>query len=212
MAFWTWLEGLSGGAASFVGSVSGFVFAVVALLIGASYNFWLNRRRDVQLRQDEARAIAAALYGEILLLRRELGHVAKITSSAHMNEGWDGPGVKFDKHFLERMPLSQPTLYNALAPKLGLLDSTLLLSIVEFYSNLSEVRQWLPRLVRDEERGYEYSSLVVLDPATSAIYGVKPALRRIESELGIREIAPDPDIGSARAVIADENERFGRKE
>jgi hypothetical protein len=62
----TWQQG--------VGALIGFV----ALMGAAWWNFHLNRRRDAALRNEEARAILAALYGEIVVLyvnKRRFGPV-----------------------------------------------------------------------------------------------------------------------------------------
>jgi hypothetical protein len=62
---WEWLQGLSGGAANFVGAVAGSAVGLVALLIGALFNAHLNRLRDDRLRREETRAVAAALLAEL---------------------------------------------------------------------------------------------------------------------------------------------------
>jgi hypothetical protein len=62
---WVWLEGLSGGAANFVGSMTGSLVGLLAILAGACVNAHLNRRRDDKLRDDERRSIVAALKAEL---------------------------------------------------------------------------------------------------------------------------------------------------
>jgi hypothetical protein len=62
---WTWLEGLSGGAANFVGSLTGSLVGLVAILIGALFNAHLNRRRDDALREADRRSIVVALKAEL---------------------------------------------------------------------------------------------------------------------------------------------------
>lgn len=88
--------------------------------------------------------------------------------------GYDHPHMKFDKHFLERVKLPEPLLYKSLAPKLGLLSPDLLLPIIEFYGHLETMRALLPKLLKDEERGFTYSPTHVLKPARDAIFGVVP--------------------------------------
>lgn len=73
---WQWLSNLQGAQSGLVGSFSGFVFGVVALILGALFNFRLNRRRDALLRSEEADAVSAALYSEVILLRQELTRTA----------------------------------------------------------------------------------------------------------------------------------------
>jgi hypothetical protein len=62
----------------------------------------LNRRRDAELRADEALSIAAAFYGEILLLRKELGRLARTVGDISIHAGSPGSFLTFDKHFSER--------------------------------------------------------------------------------------------------------------
>ena len=62
---WSWLESLEGGAANFVGSFTGAVVGLVAIVIGALFNAHLNRKRDDRLKKADARAIAAALKAEL---------------------------------------------------------------------------------------------------------------------------------------------------
>lgn len=204
---WEWLESLEGGAASFVGSVAGSGFGLIALLIGALFNSHLNRKRDERLRTEEARTVAAALYGEILLLRRDLARVSNIVGKTYM-AGEYNPSLKFDKHFLERTILPEPHLYTALASKVGLLEPRLVIWITEFHQNFHTARIWIPRLVEDGDRKFSYSVLHVLDPAEQAIEGVKPALRLIEGMLGIHDPASDPEMGAAHTAIADQREVF----
>ena len=49
----------------------GSIFGFGALMVAALWNFHLNRRRDTALRREEIHSVAAAIYGEILLLRKE---------------------------------------------------------------------------------------------------------------------------------------------
>ena len=63
--FFLWLQGLSPGSASFLGSFTGASIGLFALLIGALLNAHLYRRRDDRLRRAEARAAATALKAEL---------------------------------------------------------------------------------------------------------------------------------------------------
>ena len=67
-----WLQGLSGGAAAFVGSLTGSAIGLVALLLGALFNAYLNRRRDDALRNADARSVAAALRAELITIEEML--------------------------------------------------------------------------------------------------------------------------------------------
>jgi hypothetical protein len=71
---WKWLSELQGAQTGFIGSLTGSALGIVALVIGALINFWLNRKRDAHLLTEDADAVAAALYGEIHLDSVELAH------------------------------------------------------------------------------------------------------------------------------------------
>jgi hypothetical protein len=187
-----------------IGSVLGFI----ALVAGALFNFYLNRRRDASLRKDEARSIAAALYGEILLLRREAALFAIAVANVYRHVGTSPrPIMKFDHHFIEAHPLSEPLLYRALADKIGLLDADLIISVTQFHQHFQEMRLRLPLLVEKEDRGYTYSPGSVLAPARDAVVKVVPALRKIEKMASICTPAEEAlDMGHALDVIEEEDE------
>jgi hypothetical protein len=69
---WEWLQGLSGGAATFVGSLTGSLVGLLAILAGAMFNAHLNRRRDDRLRKEETRAVAVAVQSELTGFHRTL--------------------------------------------------------------------------------------------------------------------------------------------
>ena len=182
-----------------IGSVLGFL----ALMAAALWNFSLNRRRDRLLRQEEAASVAAALYGEILLLRREIANLARLV--AGMARQWGPNLLKVDAHFLEAHPLPEPMLYKALAPKLGLLSPDLLLAITAFHRDYQDVCVSLPLLVENPERKYGYGEAWVLRPARSAVQNVVPALRKIERMLSIAKPADEPDLGHTDDIIEMED-------
>jgi hypothetical protein len=104
----TWQQGIA--------ALIGFV----ALITAALWNFRLNRKRDAAFRREEAHAVAAALYGEMRLLRVRAADAAKAIASVHIRTSVDGrSAVKFDKHFADANKLPEPTLYTALASKFG---------------------------------------------------------------------------------------------
>jgi hypothetical protein len=179
-----------------------FLFGLIALIVGALFNSHLNRRRDDRQRAEEAKAVAAALYGEILPLRREVAQLAKIVAKTHFAEGLQAnPTLKFDETLLERNTLTDPLLYRSLATKLGLLEPELVLAITSFHANYQSVRDWLPRLIHNEKRPFSYSILSLLNPAKEVVFGVNPALRRIEEILSIKTPAGDPDMKAALSAI-----------
>lgn len=188
----------------------GAVLGFVALMIGALWNFHLNRRRDARLREEEMRSVAVALYGEIVLLRQEIARLARAVANVHAAIGTErDPIITFDHHFVEEHNLSEPMLYKALAPKLGLLPSDLVLDVTTFHKNIQETRAWLPRLISDPDRRHGYSVAYVLVPARDAVLRIVPALRKIERMAGIVNRAPDLDLGKAESAIEIESETSG---
>ena len=179
-----------------IGALLGF-FALVA---GALLNFHLNRRRDDRLRIEEARSVAAAL-GEILLLRKELARLAIAVAGVEVYRNRD-----IDQHFLEAYPLSNPLLYKALAPKVGLLDAELIVALTEFHKNFQEAKTWLPLFVGRTDRKYSYSRSAVLEPARDAVNGIIPALRTIERVVGIAAPAGKLDLGYTETIIDNEQD------
>jgi hypothetical protein len=183
----------------------------IALMSAAVWNFHLNRRRDAALRAEEANSVAVALYGEIALLRVRAAQIANSVARVYVAEGTgSGSSLKFDKHFVEANRLPELTLYKALAPKFGLLPSSLLLPITSFYENVQLLDTWVPRLVQPEDRPYTYSPLYVLHPTLSAVKEILPTLRKIEELVGISDkVSSKPlDVSDAEGVVAMEEERY----
>lgn len=181
-----------------IGSLLGFI----ALLCGALFNFHLNRKRDSALRDDDALVVVAALYGEILALRREAARLAQATAREY--EGWGISGVPqtpFDKHFMEGNKLSEPVLFRALSSKVGMLRPRLAQAIIQFHLNIQEARQWVPLLSDDPERQFFYSPIHVLSPTLAAINDIVPALRQIEGMLNLSPHEDSFDLTRAENVL-----------
>lgn len=178
-----------------IGSVVGFL----ALLGGAWWNFRLNRRRDAALRREEALSIATALYGEILLLRSEAARLAR-----HLAPDPYGRGA-IDRHFLQRHQLSEPTMYPALAGKIGLLEPKLVIAITTFHKNFREAKQNLQLLMPDEARSFGYTLSWVLEPAVAAVNEVRPFLRNVE-KMARLPAAEDPELGYAETILDHDRE------
>jgi hypothetical protein len=70
--FWDWLGSLPPSSASFVGSLTGATFGLGAIIVGALFNAFLNRRRDDRLRKIEARTLAVALKAELTGIKQSL--------------------------------------------------------------------------------------------------------------------------------------------
>jgi hypothetical protein len=180
-----------------------------ALLVGALWNFRLTRRRDAALRQEEAASIAAALYGEMVLLRAEAAALARVVASAHINMGNErDPIVKIDAHLVAAHQLPQPVLYIALAAKLGSLPADMIIGITRFYGSLQAGRHWFPLLVDTPGRGYGHSVVYVLKPLIDAVFDSLRTLRAIEELANIANPADDLNVGEAERVVAVENEMY----
>lgn len=170
----TWQQG--------IGALLGFL----GLMIAALFNFKLNRRRDARLREEEMKAVAAALYGEMRLLRARVAKVARAVARTYITQGLDGrSGIRFDSHFFEAHKMPEATLYKSLAPRFGLLSADLLIPIASFYEHISEVAAWLPRMGDDPTRGYSYDVRYVLEPARDAVIESASVLRNLEDLVGV---------------------------
>ena len=197
-------EELKGWQAA-LGATLGFL----ALIFAAQRHFSLNRRRDKELKDEEALSVMAALYGEILTLRSEAARLAKGVAIVSHDRGVESQAViQLNQHFVDSHTLSQPLLYKTLASKLGLLSVNTMLAIIKFYNNVETARSWLPLLVDDKTRGYQHSVLYVLRPARDAVREIIPTLRHMETDLSIAERAADPDMGMTDTVIEMEEALF----
>jgi hypothetical protein len=186
-----------------IGSALGFV----ALIVGALWNFHLNRKRDAALRREEVVSVAAALYGEIVLLRVEVAELARAVANVSIAIGTTpDPIIKFNTHFLAAYGISEPTLYRALSGKLGVLPANLVLLITAFHKNIQQVRTGLPLLIDDPTRGYSYGASHVLIPARDAVLDIIPAMRTIEEMATIPAQTRELDLGQTEGIIAMEDE------
>ena len=175
-----WQEGLA--------ILGGFLLLVLAFLI----NGRLMRRRDREHRRNEARAIIAALYGEIVVLREKVAQVARLVAektTAHAEIG--------DQFVAENMP-PPPALFERLVDKLGLLPASNVLRIVSFYASYEEARGGLRMLA--PHNGLSSAVTTFLGPALMAVQESEGLLRRMEHEIGAEQ-APDCDLGDAEAVV-----------
>ena len=187
----------------------GAVLGFLALIFAAQRHFSLNRRRDVELKNEEALSVMGAVYGEILVLRNEAARLARGVARASADRDMKpNPVIKLNQHFVDSHSLSEPLLYKALASKLGLLSASIVVAITRFHNNFESARSWLPLLVDDKTRGYRHSVLTVLVPARGAVREIIPTLRQMERALSIPEPASDPDMGMTDTIIEMEENIF----
>lgn len=186
-----------------IGSLLGFV----ALIVGALWNFRLNRKRDAALRVEETNSVAAALYGEMLLLRVEVANLARAVANVHVSVGTQRDStIKLDLHFVSAHQISEPILYKTLASKIGLLPADLIVGITAFHKNIQEVRHWLPLLIDNPDRKYSYAVSCVLVPARDAVCDIIPTLKQIERMASIAKSAEPLDLGKTEGIIAIEQD------
>ena len=179
----------------------GSLLGLIALLLGAFWNFHLNRRRDAELRSQEAQSIAAALYVEIIHIRKAVAVLANRYAHRYSQLGVGRTRREVDDHFVAELKLPEPTLYNALAAKVGYLPAPLVSAIVRFYSDAYVAEWYLAKMRPDDTRGYTYDPRHVLDPAKEAVEGITSHLRTMEALLGIAPADLDLDLRPADDVI-----------
>jgi hypothetical protein len=131
--FWGWLASLPPGSASFVGTLAGSSFGLLAILAGALVNAHLNRKRDDVQRDHERVALASALYAEFKGVHRSFTENAEHLKSKPL----DGEGGFF-------VPQPSTDLTPELLPKLGLLNTETIRKVMDAYT---VTRGYLSRLV-----------------------------------------------------------------
>lgn len=115
-----WLQGLQGGAATFVGALTGSAIGLIALVLGALFNAHLNRKRDNDLRLQETRAVAASLWAELLGLEEALTENAKGLDTS-------------DSDFFLPDPSHSVRVFPSVISKIGLLDVETIKRVIEAY-------------------------------------------------------------------------------
>jgi hypothetical protein len=123
-----WINSLSSGAASFLGTLTGSSIGLVALLIGALFNAHLNRKRDDRLRAHEARSVAAALQAELSLAEKVFKDNAD-----HLGSTPSGYYMPDPKHSIRVMP--------DLVSKLGLFESDTIQLVLTSYLMIEQYGQ-----------------------------------------------------------------------
>lgn len=195
---WAAIYGEVKGWQQAIGAIVGFSGLIAAALFNAD----LNRRRDDRIRHLEAVAVAAALYGEMEMLRARVARTANRLAHRYFDHGLGRhKGEEFDRHLLAEVALPDLSLYPALASQVGLLPSDITLDVVRFYSCIEQVRSRMPWLRDDPERKFSYSLDWILQPAIDAIKGSEKALRNIENFAGIGRSTETLDIAEAESAL-----------
>lgn len=175
-----WQEGIA--------ILAGFLLLVLAVL----FNGRITRRREAERRRNETRAVLAALYGEIVVLRAKIAVVTRLVADKAMRHSDLG-----DQFVAENMP-PPPVLFERLVDEVGVLPSSYVLRIISFYASYEEARSGLRMLA--PHNGLSYSATTFLNPALMAVQESEPMLRHMEAEVGA-ERAPDCDVGDAINVV-----------
>lgn len=126
-AFVAWLGAQKPEVASFFGNVAGSFLGLLAILIGALFNAYLNRRRDDRLRLEEKRGVATALVAELsaksVSLRENVKTIDKF--------GKDDTGFSPD--------ISQHIeIWNELAGKITHFNKETIIAIIGAYTMIGE--------------------------------------------------------------------------
>lgn len=147
---WDWIAGLSGGAATFIGALTGSSVGLLALLIGALFNAHLSRKRDDRLRAEETRAIAAAIRAELTGLLRKL-ETPFSWSTATL---YDNAGVEKEKSVIWIPDITaRVRLIPELLPKLGVLDVETIGVVVDTQIAIEEYGDYLRLKTKQGEGG-----------------------------------------------------------
>jgi hypothetical protein len=133
--FWKWFGALPASSASFLGTLTGSSFGLIALLLGALYNAHLNRKRDDRLRRTETRALAAALRAELVGRSQSL-----LDNAKRLKEG-----VKTEYFIVPDISQSNRVML-AVTDKLGLLDEDTIRDVINAYV---VIEQHCDRLILD---------------------------------------------------------------
>jgi hypothetical protein len=132
--FWDWLATLPQGSASFVGTLTGSSFGLIALLLGALFNARLNRKRDDRLRDADRQMVAAALHAELSSIETTLlGNVQHLI---------DNPPEEGGGFVVPDVMHSSLVLKDMLA-KIGLLDRSTIRKVIDAYILLGQYLEGL---------------------------------------------------------------------
>jgi hypothetical protein len=179
-----------------IGSILGFV----ALIAAALFNFHLTRRLERESRGREARAVAAALYGELLLLEDQLAQAASAVAAMFLDDSTPEIGPDF----LQQHHLPEPELYPALASKLGLLNAEIVLAITAFHADYQGAKAVLPLVSFDRGPRHPHGVVLFLRPAVEAVERLQAGLELLGEMIGVGAPRRTPDLRAAQDVLERE--------
>jgi hypothetical protein len=122
--FWNWLAKLPSGSASFVGTLTGSTFGLIAILIGALVNAHLNRKRDDAARDADRIAVASALYAELQGIHRAFTENA-VHLEKHLPNPIEGGGFTVPEPSVKILP--------EMLSKIGLLNAETIRKVMNAY-------------------------------------------------------------------------------
>lgn len=157
--FFNWLQNLSQGQATFLGSFTGAAVGLVAILLGALFNAHLNRRRDDRLRRNEARAAATALRSELNGISRSLMKSADDVER---------------KTFKKDQGVNAPDMSSAIVvlphalPKIGLLDTATIQAVLDAYAVVEQYSEHMAAIGGKPDPSMPFGRRRIFLPASHA--------------------------------------------
>lgn len=109
--------------------------AFLGFTIGTWVKYYFDRRRDRGLRDDSARALATALYGEVTAIR------SAAESTLQAIDQFIERDVRLTPETLLRMYIPETPIYDRLVEHVGLLRSDIVLTVVPVYSKIVSIRE-----------------------------------------------------------------------
>lgn len=181
----------------------GAFFGLLALVMGALLNSWLARRNERLRRTDEAHAVAAALYAEMIGMRDSLARLARRTSQLESGSTGLGRGPKnpFDIHYVEETSMPEPIVYPAIIDKVGSLPPNATADVVSFYTLYREAARWRSFLGDDPIRTFGYSVGWVLRPAYDAVLISNRVLIALRDFAKIDDTPGGTDLGETAILL-----------
>jgi hypothetical protein len=157
-----WLAEQPPSVATFLGTLTGSLFGLLAILAGALFNAHLNRNRDDRLRNEEARALRTALVGELTGIRDAF----KVMSQRAVN---NEPAIAGDGILVPDFAAGERVM-PLLLPRFGLLSSDQVRQVIDAYVTIDQFHDKLMLLAHGELRPPERRGGFVQVPAAIAAH------------------------------------------